>query len=67
VSDPLLEEANRRAHRLCRAYIRHLKAFDDFLMQRPLDADLDVLKSDLLAALKAYEEIEHRRMKEATA
>ena len=64
MSDPLLEEANRRAHRGMRALC---KAVDDAENHRSGYYRSVSEIPELVKAAKSYEEIERRQEREATA
>ena len=65
MSDPLLEEANRRAHRLARIVVHRRRLLHD-IRSMTLE-DLRRLDREHDAACDAYEEIERRQEREATA
>ena len=72
--DPLLEEANRRAHKVSRMAAKERQAWRTVMQShaghdtvRPLYDAWTERTDELNAALDAYEEIERRQEREATA
>jgi hypothetical protein len=66
MSDPLLEEANRAAHRIT-AHARRLCGWLDVHEEIRMPDGAEVVHRELHEAIQAYEDIERRQQKEATA